>query len=267
MPTKSRMARRATEPQAGYVLLTLLLFITLLIIVAAAAAPKLAFTIKRDREQELIHRGVQYTRAIRAFSRKFGRYPNSIDELQNINGQKFLRKHYKDPITGEDFKFLHLTDVQFSGGPGVAALMQGSRQVSPANVSASINPVSPAGPPPAEQNPDAAADPNALPASSAAESRLGQNAPAQTPANSETPSNMNAVGNSTGASSFGGGAIVGVVSRSKDRSIREFSHKSHYSDWKFYYDPGYDRGFPISGPTVKIAISSGTPSPGETTPQ
>ncbi len=63
------------QNQKGYVLLTLLLFMALLIIAAGTAASSLAFTIRRDREEELIHRGVQYTRAIREFTRKTGRFP------------------------------------------------------------------------------------------------------------------------------------------------------------------------------------------------
>jgi type II secretory pathway pseudopilin PulG len=264
MRAKTRIPRHAAPGQAGYVLLTLLLFVTLVIIAAAAVAPKIAFSIHRDREQELIHRGVQYTRAIRAFSRKFGRYPNTIDELQNINGQRFLRKRYKDPITGQEFKLLHLTDVQFSGGPGVAALTQGSRPAAPGSAFARSNGTAvPATPPPTGQDPNTPADPNA---STDANAAPGTAAQSSTPplASPITPTPADASGNSTGTSSFGGGAIVGVVSRSKERSIREFGHKTHYNDWQFYYDPGYDRGFVINGPTVKTLIGSSPLTPGTT---
>ena len=90
----------------GYVLLTLLLTMALLIIAAGVAASSIAFTIRRDREEELIHRGVQYKRAIREFAKKTGRFPLRMEELDNTNGMRFLRKHYKDPITGQDFKLV-----------------------------------------------------------------------------------------------------------------------------------------------------------------
>ncbi len=48
-------------------MLTLLLAIALLVIFAGAIVPTITFDIKRDREEEMIHRGVQYSRAIRAY--------------------------------------------------------------------------------------------------------------------------------------------------------------------------------------------------------
>jgi len=40
----------------GYVLLTLLLIIALMMIATAAILPSITFNIKRDREEEMIHR-------------------------------------------------------------------------------------------------------------------------------------------------------------------------------------------------------------------
>ena len=85
-------------------MLTLMLFIGLLAIAATAVLPDLIFEIKRDREEEMVHRGVQYTRAVRRYYRKFGSYPVTLDQLDATNNIKFLRKRYKDPITGQDFK-------------------------------------------------------------------------------------------------------------------------------------------------------------------
>jgi hypothetical protein len=41
---------------------------------------------------------------------------------------------------------------------------------------------------------------------------------------------------------FGGGAIVGVASANKEKTIREFNKKNHYNQWQFIYDPTTDRG-------------------------
>ena len=98
-----------------------MLVITVLAIAATAVAPGIAFQIRRDREEELIHRGVQYSRAIRRYVKKFGRYPTRIEELENTNNMRFLRKRYKDPVTGQDFKPLHLGEVQTAFGGGIAA--------------------------------------------------------------------------------------------------------------------------------------------------
>src|SRR5205809_7716905 len=106
--------------QRGYILLTLMLFVAVLAIGAMAWIEKVDFQIKRDREQELIHRGVQYSRAVRRYFKKFGRYPTRIEELENTNNLRFLRKRYKDPVTGQDFKVLHLGEVQLAFGGGIA---------------------------------------------------------------------------------------------------------------------------------------------------
>ena len=74
----------------------------------------------------MIHRGVQYSRAIRAYYKKFGRYPTKIEDLENTNNMRFLRKRYKDPLTGKDFKLLHFGEVKMSAAagwiPGAATL-------------------------------------------------------------------------------------------------------------------------------------------------
>src|SRR5690348_16687597 len=121
---KFRRHREPRRDESGYLLLTLLLFITMLVIASAAIAPDIATEVKRQREEEMIHRGVQYSRAIQHYYKKFNRYPNTIEELQNTNNMRFLRKRYKDPITGKDFRLLHYGDVQMIGqggliGPGV----------------------------------------------------------------------------------------------------------------------------------------------------
>src|SRR3954465_3500188 len=106
--------------EQGYVLLTLMLFVALLAIASLAWIQKVDFEIRRNREEELIHRGVQYSRAIRRYVKKFGRYPARIEDLESTNSLRFLRKRYKDPITGQDFKLLHLGEVQMTLGPGIA---------------------------------------------------------------------------------------------------------------------------------------------------
>ncbi len=100
-------------------MLTLLLAMALLVIFAAAIVPSITFEIKRDREEEMIHRGVQYSRAIRAYYKKFGRYPTKVEDLENTSNNRFLRKRYKDPLNCkdskcQDFKLLHFGEVQMT---------------------------------------------------------------------------------------------------------------------------------------------------------
>src|SRR6202140_3821092 len=114
MTWRSQIRRRAPgvsknrRGQDGYALLTLLLVMALMMIFAGAIVPSITFDIKRDREEEMIHRGVQYSRAIRAYYKKFGRYPTKLEDLESTNNQRFLRKRYKDPINkNQDFRLLH----------------------------------------------------------------------------------------------------------------------------------------------------------------
>ena len=90
------------ENERGFVLLAVLFLVALILIGLAVAAPKMAKSIQRDKELELTHRGEQYKRAIKLYYRKFGSYPSSIDQLMNTNQVRFLRKRYKDPMTGKD---------------------------------------------------------------------------------------------------------------------------------------------------------------------
>jgi type II secretory pathway pseudopilin PulG len=92
--------------QAGFSLPALIFFMTAVSIAIAAAVPVYQFQAKRELEEELIFRGGEYTRAIQKYQRKFGVYPNSIEQLVSTNGLRFLRRAYKDPITGKDFRLL-----------------------------------------------------------------------------------------------------------------------------------------------------------------
>src|SRR5215813_13485758 len=106
------MSRRDTQSESGYVLLAVLFMVVLILVALAIAAPRIATEIQRDREAELIHRGKQYTRAIKLYYLKFHNYPSSIDQLENTNNLRFLRKRYVDPMTGkDDWKIIHFGEA------------------------------------------------------------------------------------------------------------------------------------------------------------
>lgn len=130
--------RRSRRREDGYVLLTLLLTVALMGIFALAVITPIKFELQRDREQELIHRGVQYSRAIRNYYKKYGRYPTRLEDLDNTNNLRYLRKHYKDPVTGKDFKLLHYgdPDVAMTGSIGGGSIA-GANTVGQMNASGS----------------------------------------------------------------------------------------------------------------------------------
>ena len=59
----------------GFLLLGVLVMILVIMIALAVAAPKIADSIRRDKEQETIHRGKQYARAIQMYYNRYSQYP------------------------------------------------------------------------------------------------------------------------------------------------------------------------------------------------
>lgn len=293
-------------------LITLILFVALLAISLTAMAPEMVQQMKRDREQELIHRGVQYSRAIQHFYKQYSRYPNTIDELRDSNDLHFLRKRYKDPITGKDFKILHFGDVQMASGPG----LQGATSV--ANMAAGGAAGSQNGGfGQSIFNSSGFGNNSGLGGNSSGSSfgnsgstfgggntfggnsgstfgssgssfgggntfgggnggfggnsnnsifggQGNQNAgqPGSATGNQTSDSNQQNSGQpgqpnqqgqrSSGSNNqtFGGGPIVGVVSTSKEKTIRVFNKKDKYNEWPFTYDPTMDTGGLLNAPSV-----------------
>lgn len=112
MPILRQPVRSFSRPRGsedGYILVAVLFLVALVLIGLAVAAPRMAKSIQRDKEIELVHRGEQYRRAIKLYYKKFGAYPTSIDQLLDTNNIRFLRKRYTDPITGkDDWRLIHL---------------------------------------------------------------------------------------------------------------------------------------------------------------
>ena len=266
MSVKRRQAStRARRGEQGYVLLILLLFLSLMVITAAAVLPDMIFQLKRDREEEMVHRGVQYTRAVRRYYRKVGGYPLTLEQLDGVNHVRFLRKHYKDPVTGKDFKLLHLTDVQMMfPGSGIPGAQTVGTPVSAMNAPLGASPVaaspvaaSPIGASPASTSPlgSANASPNATPTGTTANSGTD----ASSGAISRNSSPFVTASGQTAGTYMGGAPIVGVVSTSTKESIRVYNKKDHYKDWFFAYDPASDRGGTITGPWQPAMAVAGLP--------
>lgn len=79
----------------------LLVAMTVMAVLIAAALPIVSTEAQRDKEEELIFRGLQYAEGIRNFKRRYGRYPNSLKEMYQTR-PRTLRKLWKDPITDSD---------------------------------------------------------------------------------------------------------------------------------------------------------------------
>jgi len=269
--TPSRFAIRGRD-ERGYMLITIILFVALLAIAMTAAAPLITRQVKRDREEEMIHRGTQYSRAIKHYVKKFGRYPTKIEDLENTNNVRFLRRRYKDPITGKDFKLLHMGEVQTAFGSSIAGATSvtnlAAAQASSGglgNSSAFGNNSSFGGS--AFGGNSGSTFGGGSPGSSFGGSTFGSSF-GNSPQSATTPQGNQAQNAGTDSSSvdqkvsgqseegpttagtkvFGGGPILGVASLSKEKSIRVFSKKDHYNQWQFIYDPTLDGGGLITTP-------------------
>jgi type II secretory pathway pseudopilin PulG len=263
--------RKLQNSQRGYMLITLMLALAVITIALLTVLPEISQQIRRDREEEMRHRGTAYMRAIQHFYKKFGRYPMRVEELENTNNLRFIRKRYKDPInrdaaTGQekDFKLLHQTDVTLNNGPilgqipgqslpgqggfggaqgglgglqgglgGLGAQPGGLQQ--PGN-SAAQTPASGDSGNPSSGSPSSG---------NSSDAEENSNSPGSSSSNSNSGSNSTSGFNGP---TFGGGPILGVASMSKAKSIRVFYDKNHYNDWLFIYVPQADRGGLLTGP-------------------
>jgi len=233
---------RARSKESGYVLLAVLLTMTLLLILLSVEAPRIAQQIKRDKEEEMIHRGKDYATAVKRFVHKNGgRYPVSVEQLENTNHVRFLRKKYVDPMTGDsDWKMVHVGEAQVNipaPNPGLSG--GGGQNPGLFNSAPGGNP--PPGTPPTgqaqTQNPPTGQQQN----QAGGTGQLG----------SLTTSG---IGN---GQTVGGGQIMGVASVSKGHAIKEFNDKDEYDQWYFVYDLRLEQSGG-SGVTVAAPRAGGT---------
>ena len=93
---------RMRNSESGFAMLLVFAMASIVAISLYFALPRVAFESQRDKEQMLIDRGEQYKRSIQLFVRKNKRWPAKVEDLENTNGIRFLRRRYLDPMTGKD---------------------------------------------------------------------------------------------------------------------------------------------------------------------
>ncbi len=102
----------ANDPRAGFALLMVYAMAATVAVMLYMQLPRVAFEAQRNKEQLLIDRGEQYSRAVQLYVRKFQRYPVDIAALESTQNLRFLRKQYVDPMTGKsEWRLIHV-------GPG-----------------------------------------------------------------------------------------------------------------------------------------------------
>jgi type II secretory pathway pseudopilin PulG len=88
--------RHCTE--RGFTLVGMIIVFTVMTVLLSAAMPLWSKMIQRDREEELIFRGLQYAEAIRVFQLRNGRLPLRLEELVIVRPRS-IRQLWKDPMT------------------------------------------------------------------------------------------------------------------------------------------------------------------------
>ena len=222
MNTRSNPLTR--DPESGYTLLIALLIVATILLITAAAAPNILTEGRRDRDEEMIWRGQQYTRAIGLYYKKYGHYPHTVDDLVKSDNQiRFLRQAYKDPMNTDDgsWRMIYL-------GPG-GVLINSVMYVNIAQVGlgSGFGTISGApgtgGAPGAEGAAGAAGDANSAGATP------GEAAGGMTPDEQSQPEALQG--------DVIGGNLVGVGSKVKKPSIKVYNGGTTYYEWEFIWKP------------------------------
>ncbi len=188
---------RFTDP-GGYAMAVLLVTLAVMGVAISVAMPVWRTVVQRDKEEELIFRGRQYARAIGLFQRRFANaYPPSFDVLIE---QKFLRKKFKDPMSADgEFQILYQgSALALPGGRGTQSTQTGRQAGSGSSAFG-------AG------------------AGSGAGNRQGGLSTMTTTIGRPGPGPQ--------------GGVVGVASKSTDKSIRILDGRSVYNQWQFIWLP------------------------------
>jgi len=236
--------------EQGYVLLIAVFLTALLVISLAVAAPNIARSIQRDRDLETFHRGMQYRRAIQLYYRKFHAYPPNVEALLNTNEIRFLRKRYKDPITGQD----DWKPIAFGQNKTPTAMgFFGQPLAGNASTLAGIGPGG-TGSLPGATNTNGGTSGSGFGSGPSSGSIFGPSGDSggqspstggpgttdtfggSTSSSTGTTGDTSSTGSST-APTFGGAGIIGFEPASPKQSILVYKKKNHYNEWEFTYDP------------------------------
>lgn len=203
----SRLTTHHSQLSSGFTLVGIVVAIAILTILIAAVGPTVATIVQRDNEMELIFRGKQYARAIQAFQRRYGRYPNELKELSAMHPHT-IRRLWRDPMCNcEDWQVIIAGSPEAvpMGRPLPGGSGPGGLQRTP--------------PPPGNQPPSTYSGlfPPVTP-------------PSGTPGLTPTPSGTGIFGSGPPKTV---GPIVGVRSKVHKKALRQWRDRDYYDEWRF----------------------------------
>jgi len=192
----------------------LLVAMSVMAVMMTMALPVWNTQARREKEAELVFRGEQYARAVMLYQRKFANaLPPSLDVLLN---DKYLRKKYKDPVTGGDFQLLSGASAQANvgvpGGQVGGAATPGGRVVSGGGTNTSGS--------------------GGIGTSSFSHSTTASGGRGGTTGSSPGGFGLGS-GVGFGAGGTVPGGIMGVTSTSSAKSLRLYNGKDVYNQWTF----------------------------------
>ena len=289
---KHRTAPRNRKNQRGYAILLVLFFVTLLLLMSISVAPNILTEGRRQKEIEMIWRGKQYTRAVKLYYRKTGKFPTSMDELikPSIGNIRFIRQAYKDPMNTKDgeWRLIYVgptgqligslkppQTLQLSGlagvvgtPPGTPAAQVGAQSSGqgfgqPFGQAFGISGTGTSG---------AGANTIGQLGATAASNSSATTTQPNTPSGAETNSTDSSGASSANASDAAneallasdpttvlGGNIIGVGSKVNRRSILVYDKAKNYKQFEFIWDPSKD-AITVGGTGTQIGVPAGQPA-------
>lgn len=268
-----RNATSRTRPkknQSGYALLIVVFLTTVVLMASMSIGLRILTEGRREKEKEMIWRGKQYTRGIKLYYAKFGRFPTSLDDLTKpSNGNiRFMRQAYKDPMNKDDgsWRLIYVGPagqligslkppqggIQMPGAPG--------QQGGIGTITSSFG---------SQPGTAGSAPTTGFGSSTSSPGSTGFGTP--TTGTGTTGTGTNAQGTDTSASTpdaqgvvaaetptIVGGSIIGIGSKVDKPSIIVYETAKNYHLFEFIWDPSKDLGI-ISSPATPIGTPAGSP--------
>ena len=257
--------------ERGYALLVVIFLVTLLLISTTLVAPNILTEGRREKEKDMIWRGKQYTRGVKLYYRKMGRFPTSLDDLTKpkLGSLRFMRQAYKDPMNKEDgsWRFIYVGPAgQLIGSLKPRQNLQLPQAGGIGTPAGALNGPGGPGQPGAFGQIGGIGQPNAggQPGQSGtppAGSASGTNPPATT----GTPVSADQGDAGSQAIPTGdtptiiGGNIIGVGSKVNKSSIIIYDKAKNYRLFEFIWDPSKDN-FGVGQPGMQTGTGLGQPA-------
>ena len=273
--------RRQTE--GGYAILLVLFLVTLMLLATISIAPNILTQGRREKETEMIWRGKQYTRGIKLYYRKIGKFPTSMDDLTKpkLGSLRFMRQAYKDPMNKKDgeWRLIYVgptgqligslkppQTLQLSGLAGPAGTTPGTpaaqlgAQTAGQTLGKAVGQIfgnSGASAPPSTAN--SANQRNASgDASASAGTDTASIDPSGAPSGSSDAANEALL--ASDPTTVMGGNIIGVGSKVNQRSVVIYEKAKNYKQFEFIWDPSKDAIVVGGAPGAQIGTPAGQPS-------